>query len=88
TATAAKPLSNLPHQLSVLEDSEILHQYPQEQKREQSLLFVIGFFLDAIPWYIGVFLPLFTRVYYQEKLRFIAFTVAVSHRFLYFLCTN
>ncbi|WMV40925.1 hypothetical protein MTR67_034310, partial [Solanum verrucosum] len=41
-------------------------------------LFIIGFFLGAIPWYIGAFLLLCARLDYREKPRFIACTLAVS----------
>ncbi|KAK6934092.1 hypothetical protein RJ641_034247 [Dillenia turbinata] len=39
-------------------------------------LFIIGFFLAAVPWYIGAFLLLCTRVDYREKPGFIVCTVA------------
>lgn len=40
--------------------------------------FIIGFFLGAIPWYIGAFLLLCARLDYREKPGFIACTLAVS----------
>ncbi|XP_072968032.1 large ribosomal subunit protein eL20z-like [Typha angustifolia] len=40
------------------------------------LLFIIGFFLAAIPWYVGAFILLFVRVDYREKPGFIACTIA------------
>ncbi|XP_068669650.1 large ribosomal subunit protein eL20z-like isoform X2 [Aristolochia californica] len=39
-------------------------------------LFIIGFFLAAIPWYVGAFIILCTRVDYREKPGFTACTVA------------
>ncbi|XP_059304167.1 large ribosomal subunit protein eL20z-like [Lycium ferocissimum] len=41
-------------------------------------LFIIGFFLGAIPWYIGAFLLLCTRLDYREKPGFIACTLAAT----------
>ncbi|XP_055820089.1 60S ribosomal protein L18a-like protein [Solanum dulcamara] len=41
-------------------------------------LFVIGFFLGAIPWYIGAFLLLCARLDYREKPGFIACTLAAT----------
>lgn len=39
-------------------------------------LFIIGFFFAAIPWYVGAFVLLFTRIDYREKPGFIACTIA------------
>ncbi|KAL4598628.1 hypothetical protein ACB092_11G071900 [Castanea dentata] len=39
-------------------------------------LFIIGFFLAAIPWYVGGFILLCSRIDYREKPGFIACTVA------------
>ncbi|XP_010924381.1 large ribosomal subunit protein eL20z [Elaeis guineensis] len=39
-------------------------------------LFIIGFFLAAIPWYVGAFILLCVRVDYREKPGFIACTIA------------
>ncbi|KAK9267138.1 hypothetical protein L1049_009557 [Liquidambar formosana] len=39
-------------------------------------LFIIGFFLGAIPWYIGAFILLFVRVDYREKPGYVACTIA------------
>ncbi|KAG9149965.1 hypothetical protein Leryth_010037 [Lithospermum erythrorhizon] len=39
-------------------------------------LFIIGFFLGAIPWYLGAFVMLFSRIDYREKPGYIACTVA------------
>ncbi|XP_059661375.1 large ribosomal subunit protein eL20z-like [Cornus florida] len=39
-------------------------------------LFIIGFFLAAIPWYVGALLLLCARVDYREKPGYIACTVA------------
>ncbi|KAK4804817.1 hypothetical protein SAY86_004634 [Trapa natans] len=39
-------------------------------------LFIIGFFLGAIPWYFGLLILLFGRVDYREKPGYIACTVA------------
>ncbi|KAJ8633300.1 hypothetical protein MRB53_026636 [Persea americana] len=39
-------------------------------------LFIIGFFLAAIPWYVGALIVLCSRVDYREKPGFIACTVA------------
>lgn len=41
-------------------------------------LFIIGFFLGAIPWYIGAFLLLCARLDYREKPGFIACTLAAT----------
>lgn len=41
-------------------------------------LFIIGFFLGAIPWYIGALLLWCSRVDYREKPGYVACTVAVS----------
>ncbi|MCD7472610.1 hypothetical protein HAX54_013891 [Datura stramonium] len=41
-------------------------------------LFIIGFFLGAIPWYIGAFLLLCVRLDYREKPGFIACTLAAT----------
>lgn len=41
-------------------------------------LFVFGFFLAAIPWYIGAFILLCVRVDYREKPGLVACTLAVS----------
>ncbi|KAG8385301.1 hypothetical protein BUALT_Bualt03G0027700 [Buddleja alternifolia] len=40
------------------------------------LLFITGFFLGAIPWYIGAFLLLCVRLDYREKPGLIACTIA------------
>ncbi|KAJ8626813.1 hypothetical protein MRB53_020120 [Persea americana] len=39
-------------------------------------LFIIGFFLAAIPWYVGAFIILCSRVDYREKPGFVACTIA------------
>ncbi|XWS10815.1 hypothetical protein CRYUN_Cryun38cG0030300 [Craigia yunnanensis] len=39
-------------------------------------LFIIGFFLGAIPWYIGLFILLCSRIDYREKPGYIACTIA------------
>ncbi|XP_020106301.1 60S ribosomal protein L18a-like protein [Ananas comosus] len=39
-------------------------------------LFIIGFFLAAIPWYVGAFILLCVRVDYREKPGFVACTIA------------
>ncbi|XP_034678491.1 60S ribosomal protein L18a-like protein [Vitis riparia] len=39
-------------------------------------LFIIGFFLAAVPWYVGFFLLLCARVDYREKPGYIACTIA------------
>nr|XP_009389994.2 PREDICTED: 60S ribosomal protein L18a-like protein isoform X2 [Musa acuminata subsp. malaccensis] len=39
-------------------------------------LFVSGFFLASIPWYVGVFILLFVATDYREKPRLVACTVA------------
>ncbi|XP_031129582.1 uncharacterized protein LOC116031494 [Ipomoea triloba] len=39
-------------------------------------LFIVGFFLGAIPWYIGAFLLLCVRMEYREKPGLIACTLA------------
>ncbi|XP_022749342.1 60S ribosomal protein L18a-like protein isoform X2 [Durio zibethinus] len=39
-------------------------------------LFIIGFFLGTIPWYIGLFVLLFARIDYREKPGYIACTIA------------
>ncbi|KAJ8538499.1 hypothetical protein K7X08_027720 [Anisodus acutangulus] len=41
-------------------------------------LFIIGFFLGVIPWYIGAFLLLCVRLDYREKPGFIACTLAAT----------
>ncbi|CAA3024257.1 60S ribosomal L18a [Olea europaea subsp. europaea] len=43
-------------------------------------LFIIGFVLGAIPWYIGAFILLCVRVDYREKAGLFACTLAVSVR--------
>ncbi|KAI8557997.1 hypothetical protein RHMOL_Rhmol04G0054500 [Rhododendron molle] len=49
-------------------------------------LFIIGFFLAAIPWYVGAIILLCVRsVDYREKPGYIACTVAVSSSYLLFL---
>ena len=40
------------------------------------LMFVTGFFLPAIPWYVGAFVLLCVRIDYREKPGFIACTIA------------
>ncbi|KAK1301384.1 60S ribosomal protein L18a-1 [Acorus calamus] len=40
------------------------------------LLFIIGFFLGGIPWYVGAFIILCARVDYREKPGFIACSIA------------
>ncbi|XP_052200521.1 60S ribosomal protein L18a-like protein [Diospyros lotus] len=40
------------------------------------LLFLIGFFLGGIPWYVGAFILLCVRVDYREKPGLIACTIA------------
>ncbi|XP_061374309.1 large ribosomal subunit protein eL20z-like [Gastrolobium bilobum] len=40
------------------------------------LLFIIGFFLGGVPWYIGTFFLLCVRMDYREKPGLIACTVA------------
>lgn len=40
--------------------------------------FITGFFLGAIPWYIGVFLLLCVRMDYREKPGLVACTIGVS----------
>ncbi|WOL02225.1 60S ribosomal protein L18a-like protein [Canna indica] len=42
------------------------------------LLFIIGFFLAAIPWYVGAFILMCVRVDYREKPGLVACTIAVS----------
>ncbi|KAL6196695.1 hypothetical protein ACLB2K_032309 [Fragaria x ananassa] len=39
-------------------------------------LFIIGFFLAAIPWYVGVIILVCSRIDYREKPGYIACTVA------------
>ncbi|XP_062179229.1 large ribosomal subunit protein eL20z-like [Phragmites australis] len=39
-------------------------------------LFIIGFFLGAIPWYVGAFLLWCSRVDYREKPGYVACTIA------------
>ncbi|KAG7019534.1 60S ribosomal protein L18a-like protein [Cucurbita argyrosperma subsp. argyrosperma] len=39
-------------------------------------LFMIGFFLGGIPWYVGAFVVLFVRVDYREKPGYIACAIA------------
>ncbi|KAK9937686.1 hypothetical protein M0R45_014460 [Rubus argutus] len=39
-------------------------------------LFIIGFFLAAIPWYVGVIMLVCSRVDYREKPGYIACTIA------------
>ena len=39
-------------------------------------LFIVGFFLGAIPWYIGAFILLCVRVDYREKPGLVACTLA------------
>ncbi|XP_066317026.1 uncharacterized protein [Miscanthus floridulus] len=41
-------------------------------------LFIIGFFLGAIPWYIGALLLWCSRVDYREKPGYVACTVALE----------
>ncbi|PKA62500.1 60S ribosomal protein L18a-1 [Apostasia shenzhenica] len=42
-------------------------------------LFIVGFFLAAIPWYVGAFVLLCVRRFdYREKPGYIACTIAVS----------
>lgn len=43
--------------------------------------FIIGFFLAAIPWYVGAFLLLCARVDYREKPGLVTCTIAVSKNF-------
>lgn len=40
--------------------------------------FITGFFLGAIPWYIGAFLLLCVRMDYREKPGLVACTIGVS----------
>ncbi|CAL9119308.1 unnamed protein product [Musa textilis] len=40
------------------------------------LLFIIGFFLAAIPWYVGAFILLCARIDYREKPGLVACTIA------------
>ncbi|XP_042433819.1 60S ribosomal protein L18a-like protein [Zingiber officinale] len=40
------------------------------------LLFILGFFLAAIPWYVGAFIMLCVRVDYREKPGLVACTIA------------
>ncbi|OAP14873.1 hypothetical protein AXX17_AT1G17870 [Arabidopsis thaliana] len=41
-------------------------------------LFIVGFFLGAIPWYVGLFIMMFgRRIDYREKPGYIACTIAV-----------
>ena len=40
--------------------------------------FIVGFFLAAIPWYVGAFILLCVRVDYREKPGYVACTIAVS----------
>ncbi|KAJ4726554.1 60S ribosomal protein L18a-like protein [Melia azedarach] len=39
-------------------------------------LFIIGFFLGAIPWYVGLFVLLCARIDHREKPGYIACTIA------------
>lgn len=39
-------------------------------------LFMIGFFLGGIPWYVGAFIVLFVRVDYREKPGYVACAIA------------
>ncbi|XAR59330.1 hypothetical protein NMG60_11015127 [Bertholletia excelsa] len=45
-------------------------------------LFITGFFLGAIPWYIGAFVILCVRVDYREKPGLIACTIAAFLAFI------
>ncbi|KAJ4765532.1 60S ribosomal protein L18a-like protein [Rhynchospora pubera] len=40
------------------------------------LLFILGFFLAAIPWYVGAIMLCFSRVDYREKPGYIGCTIA------------
>ncbi|XP_078174835.1 large ribosomal subunit protein eL20z-like [Carex rostrata] len=40
------------------------------------LLFILGFFLAAIPWYVGAILLCFSRMDYREKPGYIGCTIA------------
>ncbi|ESR55530.1 hypothetical protein KPL70_007182 [Citrus sinensis] len=42
-------------------------------------LFILGFFLGAIPWYVGLFVLMCARIDIREKPGYIACTIAVSH---------
>lgn len=41
-------------------------------------LFIAGFFLAAIPWYIGLFILLFVAQDYREKPGLVACTIAAA----------
>ncbi|XP_020571038.1 60S ribosomal protein L18a-like protein [Phalaenopsis equestris] len=41
-------------------------------------LFIIGFFLAAIPWYVGAFIIIFVGVDYREKPGYIACSIAAA----------
>ncbi|RRT81376.1 hypothetical protein GW17_00037342 [Ensete ventricosum] len=43
--------------------------------------FIIGFFLAAIPWYVGAFILLCARIDYREKPGLVACSIAVSEFF-------
>ncbi|RZB66111.1 60S ribosomal protein L18a-like protein [Glycine soja] len=45
-------------------------------------LFILGFFLAGIPWYVGAIIMLCSRVDYREKPGYIACVVAVSDSIL------
>ncbi|KAH0985403.1 hypothetical protein GBA52_012580 [Prunus armeniaca] len=44
------------------------------------LLFIIGFFLGGIPWYVGTFILLCVRVDYREKPGYVACTIAIFEK--------
>jgi len=48
----------------------------------------MGFFLAAIPWYVGAIIMLCSRVDYREKPGYIACIVAVSDSILSFFHLN
>ncbi|URE42769.1 60S ribosomal protein [Musa troglodytarum] len=66
---------------------EVVHMSLKEDQRHcqvslaaawASVGFIIGFFLAAIPWYVGVFFLLCARVDHREKPGLVACTIAAS----------
>ncbi|KAF8391097.1 hypothetical protein HHK36_023397 [Tetracentron sinense] len=58
-----------------MDSPEFYEQLKLEAARFTSR-FIVGFFLAAVPWYVGAFILLCVRVDYREKPGFIACTIA------------
>ncbi|KAL5803255.1 hypothetical protein ACOSQ4_031560 [Xanthoceras sorbifolium] len=82
-ATGPHPASYYAHGYQAVPGYAVAEGRPVRQRRLPCcgigvgwFLFIIGFFLGAIPWYVGLFLMLCARIDQREKPGYIACTIA------------